>query len=332
MGGSSLNGLAGALQQVGDCVNKPILTRIKAYDALAVSLAMQKVELRPLVDALLVSDCTDAYWNFFHANVQENQLARVDIYESGINYIQTPFWVALLCTKFNIAPVPLEPHLGRQAVPATVAGRRRMACGFMYILFPCMSMHDAAMRYAACLCAVRTCFKQTSAHAAMLRGLLEVITQQMLASKQIAYQVSALEMLGLIVRLKIPGISESILQEYVDLCLDFLHNTPTPQVKVGVLKLVEILVMVFPKGASAKFDEIRDIARHLLLDTDALVVDCATRVYIIVYRECPKQKADAFLGLAQSDLDTLLNPKSLIALADPLVNSVSADRSQRTFG
>lgn len=213
----------------------------------------------------------------------------------------------------------------------TPAGKRKFACGFMFCLFPTMGMAEPSMRFAACVTAIRCCFKQTNAQQTVLRGFMDVITQQMLASKQISYQLSALDTLGLVVRLKVPGVAESILQEYIDLAIDFLHNTPSPIVKVSVLHFIEILLMAFPKGGNAKLEEIRDITRQMLVDVDMKVVATASRIYLIVFRAATPKQSDGFLEYLVNELDTLKNRDSIVALGDPLMKDLTVDQIERIF-
>ena len=194
-----------------------------------------------------------------------------------------------------------------------------------------MGMPEPNMRHVSCVTAVRCCFKQTSVQSGMLRGLLEIATQQMLSSKQITYQLSALDILGLIVRLKVPNIAESILLEYIDLALDFLHNTPSPLVKSGILQFIEILIMVFPKGINNKLEEIRDITRQLLVDDDREVVETASRVYVILFRLVTKAQSDNFEDYLKIELDSLCNRTNIKYIGDPLVKDLTADQAERKF-
>lgn len=106
LGGGIISPLNNALIALKDASSKPLLGLIKAYDTLCITLAINKVELRTITEALVNVDRTDQYWNFFLHDVQENQLARSDEYDYSRNYIANPFWIALLCTKFNVQPPP----------------------------------------------------------------------------------------------------------------------------------------------------------------------------------------------------------------------------------
>lgn len=72
-------------------------------------------------------------------------------------------------------------------------------------------------------------------------------------------------MLGLVVRLKIPGLSDSIRSDYVNLAIDLLYNSPSELVKLAALKFVVLLFLVFPVTMGEKAVELRDISRFYLL-------------------------------------------------------------------
>lgn len=329
--------LHSTLTSLKESTYKNLLIQIKAYDSLSTALAVNKIELRAIIEPLLGVERTDVFWNFFLHDIQENQLARSDEYDYSRNYIVNPFWIALLGTKFNIIPPPSDLTQRRDLPPMTVGGKRKLACGFMFCLFPTMGMPEPIMRFASCITAIRCCFKQTNAQQIALRGFIDIISQQMLGSKQINYQLysfdtysrSALDTLGLIVRLKIPGAAESIPQEYADLAIDFLHNAPSSVVKASVLHLVEILVLSFPKGINNKIEEIRDATRQLLVDPDPTVVNIASRLYVLLFRSASTKQADSFLDYLKIELDSLVDRNGIKYAGDPLIKGLSADQVER---
>jgi hypothetical protein len=126
------------------------------------------------------------------------------------------------------------------------------------------------------------------------------------------------------VRLKVPGVSESILQEYIDLSIDFLHNTPSATVKASVLHFVEILLLAFL--FSAKLEEIRDVTRQMLVDPDPAVVSISSRIYVIIFRAVPQKQVDSFFEYLKSELEALANRSGIVAIGDPLVKDLNADQ------
>ncbi|KAL2913671.1 hypothetical protein HK105_206831 [Polyrhizophydium stewartii] len=330
LGSTTLTQIISPLTQVADSLRGPINPRIKAYDQLATALALHKTEYRPLIDAMLLYERIDEFWNFYLSDVPENQLARPDDYNYSRNFVQSPFWISILLTKFSCTPPPLtlDPNSRRDTMPTTPAGKRRFICGFMACLLPTTGMPDLLFRRSACVALVRCCIKGMNVNPGMLRGLLEYVSQQMLSHKHWTFQVSALEILGLIVRLKVPGIAESILQQYLDLCLDFLHNTPLSIIKIAVMGFIEVLLMVFPKAMGIKLQEIRDISRQMLVDKDLEVAAKAARIYPLVFRAVSRGAGRTFVQYLQSEISTILEGGAAAA-GDPLVSGLTQDEATR---
>jgi hypothetical protein len=70
-----------------------------------------------------------------------------------------------------------------------------------------------------------------------------------------------LNILSHILRLRLPGVSATILTQYLDQVLEILYNASNSLIKVGALQFLEIALYVFPKGLTPKLEEIRDVAR-----------------------------------------------------------------------
>ncbi|OAJ41162.1 hypothetical protein BDEG_24803 [Batrachochytrium dendrobatidis JEL423] len=280
--------------------------------------------------AYIVALMSPALGSYYLADVPENQLARPDDYNYSRNMIQSPFWVSLLFTKLSCAPPLLSTSLGsrRDIIPTTPAGKRRFFCGYMACLLPSVGIPDFINRRAACVCVVRCCFKGLNVNPGMLRGLLEYATQQMFSHKHWSFQVSALEILGLIIRLKIPGVSESILYQYLDLCIDFAHNTPSAVIKTALLNFFEILLMVFPKAMISKLQEVRDITRVMLVDSDTSVIEAASRIYPLIFRAVPKESAQQFYEYLMNDISTITSGGLELA-GDPLVSKLTTNEASR---
>ncbi|KAJ8326515.1 hypothetical protein O5D80_005263 [Batrachochytrium dendrobatidis] len=330
LGNQSLVQIQSQLNQMNESLQGTLQIKIRAYDQLATSLAIHKTDYRSLIDAMLLHERIDEFWQYYLADVPENQLARPDDYNYSRNMIQSPFWVSLLFTKLSCAPPLLSTSLGsrRDIIPTTPAGKRRFFCGYMACLLPSVGIPDFINRRAACVCVVRCCFKGLNVNPGMLRGLLEYATQQMFSHKHWSFQVSALEILGLIIRLKIPGVSESILYQYLDLCIDFAHNTPSAVIKTALLNFFEILLMVFPKAMISKLQEVRDITRVMLVDSDTSVIEAASRIYPLIFRAVPKESAQQFYEYLMNDISTITSGGLELA-GDPLVSKLTTNEASR---
>jgi hypothetical protein len=68
-------------------------------------------------------------------------------------------------------------------------GKRRFICGFIQCLLPSLGSFDPLIRRPHCITILCCCFKGYNAQGDMLNGLLEYITQQLLPSKYVTFQL-----------------------------------------------------------------------------------------------------------------------------------------------
>ncbi|KAJ1562765.1 hypothetical protein HK096_003735 [Nowakowskiella sp. JEL0078] len=303
------------LETLKSSLNKPYFFTIKAYDDLAFAIAKEKLGgLQDLVAAIALEENVDLFWEFFLSDVPENQLVRPDEYNYTRNFIHSPFWISLLLTKLNVHPPPLTNGelTPREVMPTTPAGKRRFICGFML---------------AACLTMIYCCLRGNQIHPGILRGCLEYLSQQMIVHKQWTFQLSALDILKYLVRLKLPGISTAILLQYLDLVLDCAFNTPSAIVKIGSLELLEVLILVFPQGVSQKLSEARDIVRSLLVDQDTDVAKIARRIYPMIFRCVSQNNASEFFEYLRNEIN-LLQKGGIETVGDPFTAKLSKQEQE----
>ncbi|KAJ3318939.1 hypothetical protein HDV06_006928 [Boothiomyces sp. JEL0866] len=330
LGGSYLSPILLPLGKIRDSVGVSPLAQMRLYDQLSTAMAVNKVDLRALIDAIAAPARVDKIWAFYLASVPDNQLARPEEYNFDLNNIHNPIWVALLYTKFSIPPPPLgDASARRDVIPTTPMGKRRYICGFMQCLFPSLGSWNPIVRQPSSIATLVCCFKGANGTGEMIRGLLEFITQQFLVSKYITYQLSAIEIFAAIIRLKIPGISEAVFQQYFDLCMELLHNAHSPILLVSILGLFEIFLLVFPKGMSSKLQETRDITRSFLGNRNPSVVNAAARIYPLIFRAVSLSNAQEFEDFLRNEIKLLQNPTSLEAVADPIISHLSQDEIQQ---
>ncbi|KND03924.1 uncharacterized protein SPPG_01373 [Spizellomyces punctatus DAOM BR117] len=316
------------LGAVRDAQGGPFPLLLKAYDELANVIARDRTEITELVDAITLDANVDEFWNFYLEDAPDNQLVRPDDYNYARNFVHTPFWISLLLTKLGVPPPSVGEGVPRNVMPTTPAGKRRFICGFMLCLLPTCGMPDPVLRRTACISIVRCCFRGQSLHPGMMRGLLEFVSQQMMAHKQWTFQLSALDILKIVTRLKLPGISPSILLQYIDLSLDVAYNTPSSIVKLGALDLIETFLLVFPHGVATKLQEIRDVVRALIVDTDSDVVNSASRLFPLVFRCVPTTQSADFLAYLKSEIATIQTGGPQ-ANGDPMVAGLTTEESDR---
>ncbi|TPX59062.1 hypothetical protein PhCBS80983_g02729 [Powellomyces hirtus] len=316
------------LGAVKDALDEPLMTSLKAMDDLAQAMARDRGDIKELVEAITLDANVDEFWDFYLSDAPDNQLVNPDDYNYARNFVHSPFWVSLLLTKLGVAPPSLGEGIPRNVMPSTPAGKRRYICGFMLCLLPSCGMPDPMMRRAACISAVRSCFKGQALHPAMMRGLLEFVSQQMMAHKQWTFQLSALDILRTITRLKLPGVSSSVLIQYGDSTLDVAYNNPSSIVKIGALELIETFLLVFPHGVGNKLQEIRDVVRAMVTDTDPDVVKHASKIFPLIFRCTPEAQSATFVDYIKNEINTIQKGGPEVA-GDPLVSSLTREERDR---
>jgi hypothetical protein len=92
--------------ELKDSFSGSLSVRLRSMDNLANYMAKSKSELKELIAAIVDDKFVDEYWKFFLHDAPENQLVRPDEYNYVRNFIQGPFWIALLLTKLGVPPPP----------------------------------------------------------------------------------------------------------------------------------------------------------------------------------------------------------------------------------
>ncbi|KAJ3014030.1 hypothetical protein HKX48_005388 [Thoreauomyces humboldtii] len=316
------------LGAVKDAIGESLSTMIKAMDELAQAITRDQTAIKDLIEAITLDANVDEFWDFYLKDTPDNQLVSPDDYNYARNFVHSPFWISLLLTKLGISPPSLGEGTPRNVMPSTPAGKRRYICGFLLCLLPSCGMPDPMMRKAACISVVRACFRGQTLHPGMLRGLLEFVSQQMMSHKQWTFQLSALDILRIVTRLKLQGVSSSVLIQYGDSTLDVAYNTPSSIVKIGALELVETFLLVFPHGVANKLQEIRDVVRAMVVDQDPDVVKHASRIFPLIFRCTPEAQSATFIEYLKNEITTI-QKGGAEAAADPLVSNLTREEKDR---
>lgn len=307
-----------------------IFITIRAFDDLANFVQKDRTELRDLVNGISQDSTVDEFWEFFLGDAPDNQLVRPDDYNYGRNFIHNPYWIAIMLTKISVPPPPLllGDTVRRDVMPVTLVNKRRFICGFLFCLLPTCGMPDPVFRKAASVSSILCCFKSTSISVGILKGLLEYVSQQMLGHKQWSFQLTALEILKAIVRLKISGLCQAILFQYLDAAIDIAFNSPTNIVKIGAIELIEAFLLVFPCGITTKLSEIRDVIRALVVDKEEEVYKAALRVYPLVFRCVSTNQVKEFVDYLISEIRSIerAGPE---AAGDPLISGLTIEEKNR---
>ena len=320
LGTVALGPVAGFLAKLRDHPKKSCFDQVRMYESFSSFLLLNKLDLRPIIEVVISGAKVDEVWAFYLSGVPENQLVRPEEYNYSRNSIHNPMWASLLYSKFSIPPPPLGEGVRRDTIPSNPIGKRRFICGFMQCLLPTLGNYNPLLRKPAALAALLCCFKGPTGGSEILKGLLEFVTQHLLPSKYATFQVSAVEILRGICRCKIPGLSESIFTNYLDLCFEFLHNSPSHIIQVAVLELIEVFCLTFPKGVQSRLQEILDITRPFLADRNTEVSEAASKLYPLIFKCAPDESAAAFESYLRKEMIMLTNSTSIESLSDPLIS------------
>jgi hypothetical protein len=93
---------------------------------------------------------------------------------------------------------------------------------------------------------------------------------------------------------------------------------------LGALEFLQVALLVFPKGIQFKLEEVRDLARSMLVEKDPLVHNLAASVYALVFRNVPRALLSEFQTFLQNEIDALhtqgsaMSSDPLLAKLDPL--------------
>ncbi|KAJ3339980.1 hypothetical protein HDU91_000920, partial [Kappamyces sp. JEL0680] len=327
LGQNSIAALLPTLNKLKSVRKLNELELVRAYDAFATALAANKQDFRGIIEAMAVPIRVDECWAFFLNGVPENQLVRPEEYDYLRNFIHSPIWISLVYTKFTVPPPPMGEGIRREVSPTNPIGKRRFACGFMQCLLPTLGNLNPVIRAPAATAAFLCCFKGNNGQGDMIRGLLEYVTQQLLASKYVSYQLSALDVFKCILRCKVPGISESIYQQFMDLYIDLLTNSNSTLVQASILGIFELFCLVFPKAIGPRLAAMLDITRPLLADIDVAVRDAAFRLYPLIFKCATDSFAVHCNEVLRDEIEMLTNMTSPAALGDPLVSALTPDQA-----
>lgn len=108
---SSFSDLLDVVGAIKDAGNHSINKLLQLYDDLGTAIWINRVAVKPLIDALLQEPLCDKVWFFYLLNVSDTALARPDEYSYSRNFIHAPFWIAILYTKIGAVPPPAVSFL-----------------------------------------------------------------------------------------------------------------------------------------------------------------------------------------------------------------------------
>ncbi|ORY35099.1 hypothetical protein LY90DRAFT_704931 [Neocallimastix californiae] len=320
------------VKEIKDTLEKKLLEDlIKAYDNLANAIHINQNNCKNITNILFDDYFTDKFWDFFLENCSDDQLVKPDEYNYSKFFIQTPFFISLLYSKFSVPPPALNDvsnNTPRDVMPTSIIGKRRFILGYIICNFPLTGISDKFLRRMACLTLIRCCFRQIVLKHKILLRLMEFIKEKMLVSKFWTYKLSGLDIIRQLIIIKLPLISQCMMAQFLDYSLDCLQNSPIDQLKQGALLFIETSILIFPKAIGPRLQDIRDSIRLMFVDDNPRTTELASRVYNLIFSYCPESQMDDFYKYLITEID-LINKKGVEAMSDPLISNLSKEESER---
>eukprot|EP00833_Pecoramyces_ruminatium_P009167 jgi/Orpsp1_1/1183199/evm.model.c7180000084240.1 len=304
---------------------------IKAYDNLANAIHINQNNCKVLTTILFENYITDKFWDFFLENCPDDQLIRPDEFNYSRFFIQLPFFISLLYSKFSIPPPALNDisnNTERDVMPTSVIGKRRFILGYMLCNLPLTGISDKLLRKMACLTLIRCCFRQIVLKHKVLYRLMEYIKEKMFNSKYWTYKLSGLDIIRHLILIKLPLISQCMMAQFLDYSLNTLQNSPIDSLKQGALLFIEASILIFPKAVGPRLQDIRDAVRLMFIDDNPYTTELASRVYNLIFSCAPENQIDEFYKYLINEIN-LITKKGLEAMSDPLISNLTKEESER---
>ncbi|ORX86881.1 hypothetical protein BCR32DRAFT_289679 [Anaeromyces robustus] len=284
-----------------------------------------------LINILFEDFMTDKFWEYFLENCSDGQLVKPDEFNYSRFFIQTPFFISILYSKFNIPPPALNDisnNTPRNVMPTSVIGKRRFILGYILCNMPLTGISDKTFRKMACITLIRCCFRQIVLKHKVLFRLMEYVKEKMLVSKYWIFKLSGIDIIKYLILIKLPLIGQCMMAQFLDYTLDILHNSPIDSLKQGALLLIEASTLIYPKAIGLRLSDIRDAVRLMFIDDNTYTTELASRIYDIVFSIVPENQIDEFYKYLINEI-SLITKKGLEAMSDPLISNLNIEESER---
>ncbi|ORX46647.1 hypothetical protein BCR36DRAFT_356717 [Piromyces finnis] len=304
---------------------------IFSYDNLVNAILTNQNNFQNLTNILFEDFITDKFWDFFLENCPEDQLIRPDEYNYSNFFIQTPFFISILYSKFNIPPPALNDvsnNKPRDVMPTSIIGKRRFILGYMLCNMPLTGIPDKELRKMAYLTLIRCCFRQIVLKHKTLFRLMEYVKDKMLVSKYWSFKLSGIDIIRYLILIKLPLVSQCLMAQFLDYSLDILHNSPVDLLKQGALLFIETAILVFPKAIGPRLPDIRDSIRLMFADDNPFITELASRIYNLIYSCATESQIEDFYKYLVNEI-SIINKKGLEAISDPLISNLNKEESER---
>ncbi|KAL7746952.1 hypothetical protein RI367_007664 [Sorochytrium milnesiophthora] len=298
------------------------------FDDLANMLVRDREDHDTILHFASQEAVADAFWHAHLASVPDSMQVKPDEYNYMCIFVQQPYWTALLFSKLALRPPPCPVTEKRTSLPTIAALKRRFHLGYALMLFPSAVITDPIIRKQACMCLIRCCFRQVILSPTALKALHDYVQFLFLSQKAWTYQASAYDLVKMMLKLKLPGVSQSLFSRYIGLALETAASHPVNTVRMAAMEMLETCVFSFPAGIAGRLAEIRDCIRPLITDKDPSLYMLALRIWPLLFRSVSDATSGAFLDYLRDEIDTIKRGSTQVQ-ADPLLKHLTQDELTR---
>ncbi|KAL7747616.1 hypothetical protein RI367_007057 [Sorochytrium milnesiophthora] len=298
------------------------------FDDLANMLVRDREDYDAILRFASQEAVADAFWHAHLASVPDSMQVKPDEYNYMCIFVQQPYWTALLFSKLALRPPPCPVTEKRTSLPTIAALKRRFHLGYALMLFPSAVITDPIIRKQACMCLIRCCFRQVILSPTALKALHDYVQFLFLSQKAWTYQASAYDLVKMMLKLKLPGVSQSLFSRYIGLALETAASHPVNTVRMAAMEMLETCVFSFPAGIAGRLAEIRDCIRPLITDKDPSLYMLALRIWPLLFRSVSDATSGAFLDYLRDEIDTIKRGSTQVQ-ADPLLKHLTQDELTR---
>jgi hypothetical protein len=130
--------------------------------------------------------------------------------------------------------------------------------------------------------------------------------------------------MALLIRLKIPEISRSLMIFNIDQVVGIIYNTPSTVVKSAAFDFLLVGLLSFPACINYKLEEIRDLSRTFIVDKDETLSNMASIVYLLVFRYVADSAKREFQDYLTNEIYTLNEDNHIQIKSDPWLSKLDS--------
>eukprot|EP01135_Chromosphaera_perkinsii_P005814 Nk52_evm3s367 gene=Nk52_evmTU3s367 len=178
------------------------------------------------------------------------------------------YWFSLLCLKLQLKTNASEA----EAVKSSE------------ILFRLFEVAEKSKRTSAIITAVRCMFRDNKVDSLVLKDIIRAIGPK-LSSQGSSHSIKlcCLMTIKLIVPMKLPGVNNYLIYNYLDRIVSLLDREPWSDIQMECLEILEVFLYCNPQATSRHMEQLRDLVREHSVNLDHGVAGIATRLYPLLH-------------------------------------------------